>query len=82
MPTQPGIASVTGASRNLGRNTALDLADPPHERGDAPRNRALLLDAARRLIAARGTDTITMDDIAAAAGGGKVRRPGAAQERR
>jgi len=71
MSTQPGIAFVTDASRDLGRNTALDPADPPHERGDAARNRALLLDAARRLIAARGTDTVTMDEIAAAAGVGK-----------
>jgi AcrR family transcriptional regulator len=43
----------------------------PQERGDAARNRALLLDAARRLVAARGADAVTMDDIAAAAGVGK-----------
>ena len=43
----------------------------PQERGDAARNRALLLDAARRLVAERGADTVTMDDIAAAAGVGK-----------
>ena len=43
----------------------------PHERGDAARNRALLLDAARRLISDRGADAVTMDDIAAAAGVGK-----------
>ena len=43
----------------------------PHERGDAARNRALLLDAARRLIAERGADAVTMDDVAAAAGVGK-----------
>ena len=41
------------------------------ERGDAARNRALLLEAARRLIAERGPDAVTMDDIAAAAGVGK-----------
>jgi AcrR family transcriptional regulator len=44
---------------------------PPQERGDAARNRVLLLDAARRLIAERGPDAVTMDDIAAAAGVGK-----------
>jgi AcrR family transcriptional regulator len=44
---------------------------PPQERGDAARNRTLLLDAARRLIAERGTDAVTTDDIAAAAGVGK-----------
>ncbi|OBG00647.1 TetR family transcriptional regulator [Mycobacterium sp. 852014-52450_SCH5900713] len=47
----------------------LQAAQP--ERGDAARNRALLLDAARRLIAERGADAVTMDDVAAAAGVGK-----------
>ncbi|KKC03676.1 TetR/AcrR family transcriptional regulator [Mycobacterium nebraskense] len=41
------------------------------ERGDAARNRALLLQAARNLIAERGADAVTMDDVAAAAGVGK-----------
>ncbi|MEE6175996.1 TetR/AcrR family transcriptional regulator [Mycobacterium sp. 050134] len=41
------------------------------ERGDAARNRALLLDAARNLVDERGADAVTMDDIAAAAGVGK-----------
>jgi AcrR family transcriptional regulator len=50
----------------------LPVADQlPVERGDAARNRALLLDAARRLIAEHGPDVVTMDDIAAAAGVGK-----------
>jgi AcrR family transcriptional regulator len=43
----------------------------PQERGDAARNRTLLLDAARRLIAERGPDAVTTDDIAVAAGVGK-----------
>jgi len=43
----------------------------PHERGDAARNRAQLLVAARRLVTERGADAVTMDDIAAAAGVGK-----------
>lgn len=42
-----------------------------HERGDATRNRALLLEAARALIAERGADAVTMDGLAAAAGVGK-----------
>lgn len=42
-----------------------------HERGDAARNRALLLQAARTLVAERGAGAITTDDIAAAAGVGK-----------
>ena len=46
------------------------MSTPP-ERGDAARNRALLLDAARRLVAERGPDAVTMDAIAAAAGVGK-----------
>lgn len=41
------------------------------ERGDAARNRALLLEAARRLVDQRGADSVTTDDIAAAAGVGK-----------
>ncbi|MDT5008942.1 MAG: hypothetical protein QOH57_559 [Mycobacterium sp.] len=41
------------------------------ERGDAARNRQLLLDAARKLIAKRGPDAVTMDEIAAEAGVGK-----------
>lgn len=43
----------------------------PQERGDAARNRELLLQAARRLVAKRGADAVTMDDVAAAAGVGK-----------
>ena len=43
----------------------------PPERVDAARNRTLLLDAARRLIAERGAEAVTTDDIAAAAGVGK-----------
>jgi AcrR family transcriptional regulator len=51
---------------------ALPITDEaPHERGDAARNRTLLLEAARRLIADRGADAVTTDDIAAAAGVGK-----------
>lgn len=50
----------------------LSLGDPtPVERGDAARNRRLLLDAARRLIAERGADALTMDELARAAGVGK-----------
>ncbi|MGV0739057.1 helix-turn-helix domain-containing protein [Mycobacterium syngnathidarum] len=43
----------------------------PSERGDAARNRALILDAARRLIAERGPDAVSTDDIAIEAGVGK-----------
>jgi AcrR family transcriptional regulator len=41
------------------------------ERIDAARNRLLLLDAARKLIAERGPDAVTMDEIARTAGVGK-----------
>jgi AcrR family transcriptional regulator len=54
------------------RLTELAVTDSvPQERGDAARNRLLLLDAARRLIGERGADGVSMDDIAAAAGVGK-----------
>lgn len=43
----------------------------PQERGDAARNRLLLLHAARTLIDERGTEAVSMDDIATAAGVGK-----------
>ncbi|KKW66030.1 helix-turn-helix domain-containing protein [Mycolicibacterium elephantis] len=43
----------------------------PQERGDAARNRTLILEAARRLITERGADAVSTDDIAAAAGVGK-----------
>ena len=56
-------------STGLGDLPVIDSA--PAERGDAARNRGLLLDAARRLIAERGADAVTMDDVAAAAGVGK-----------
>ncbi|WP_157440570.1 TetR/AcrR family transcriptional regulator [Actinokineospora inagensis] len=42
-----------------------------HERADAARNRRRILIAARRLFAQRGVDSVTMDQIAAAAGVGK-----------
>jgi AcrR family transcriptional regulator len=52
--------------------TGLPVSDSaPSERGDAARNRALLLDAARRLISEHGTEAVTMDDVATAAGVGK-----------
>ena len=54
------------------RALTIPVADQaPQERGDAARNRTLLLEAARRLIAERGADAVTTDDIAVAAGVGK-----------
>jgi AcrR family transcriptional regulator len=51
---------------------ALPISDQaPQERGDAARNRTLLLAAAHRLITERGAEAVTTDDIAAAAGVGK-----------
>lgn len=41
------------------------------ERADAARNRRAILAAAERLIVARGTDAVSMDEIALAAGVGK-----------
>jgi AcrR family transcriptional regulator len=61
---------VSGVER-LGELPLFASQRPPQERGDAARNRALLLEAARRLVGAHGADAVTMDDIAAAAGVGK-----------
>src|ERR1700751_134236 len=58
-------------SERLGELPVSAPQAPPNERGDAARNRALLLEAARRLVAERGADAVTMDDVAAAAGVGK-----------
>lgn len=52
--------------------TPIDLpVSQSHERGDAARNRTLILRAARRLVAERGADAVTTGDIATAAGVGK-----------
>lgn len=57
---------------NRNGSPALPVGGPgPAERGDAARNRALLIEAARRLIDERGAEAVTTDDIAAAAGVGK-----------
>lgn len=61
---------MTGVER-LGELSVSSSHEAPHERGDAARNRALLLQAARRLVAQRGPDSVTMDDVAAEAGVGK-----------
>jgi AcrR family transcriptional regulator len=48
----------------------LPLADPaqtPHERADAARNRARILAAAAELVAERGIERVSMDDVARAA---------------
>ncbi|MFJ6481323.1 MULTISPECIES: TetR/AcrR family transcriptional regulator [unclassified Streptomyces] len=44
---------------------------PPKERADAARNRAAVLEAAARLFAEQGVETVSMDQVAAAAGVGK-----------
>jgi AcrR family transcriptional regulator len=63
-------AGVSGVER-LGELPVSDSQEQPQVRGDAARNRALLLEAARSLVAKRGADAVTMDDVAAAAGVGK-----------
>ena len=50
----------------------LPMLEPArHERADAARNRAAILEAAEGLVADRGADGVTMDEIACAAGVGK-----------
>jgi AcrR family transcriptional regulator len=45
-----------------------EVAPPRRERADAARNRARVLDAARRLFAERGLRAVSMADVAEAAG--------------
>ena len=47
------------------------LGGARHERADAARNRATILAAAERLVAAEGASVITMDRVASCAGVGK-----------
>jgi AcrR family transcriptional regulator len=49
----------------------LPLLEPTRERADAARNRSAILCAAERLVAQRGADCVTMDEVACAAGVGK-----------
>jgi AcrR family transcriptional regulator len=62
---------VVSGGEQLGELPVSAPRELPQERGDAARNRELLLHAARRLVATRGADAVTMDDVAAAAGVGK-----------
>jgi polyketide synthase 12 len=52
-------------------NQPMAWGPPRAERADAARNRRHLLAAAREIIAAQGTDTLTMDALAQRAGLGK-----------
>jgi AcrR family transcriptional regulator len=67
------IAGVRGnAWGNAAASTVLPMLEPArHERADAARNRATILDVAERLVGERGAQTVTMDQIACAAGVGK-----------
>lgn len=53
------------------RGGPLPLNGNESERRDAARNRELLLDAAACIVARRGVENLTMDDVARAAGVGK-----------
>lgn len=55
----------------LGIGRPLPGSAEPVERADAARNRALLLDAAQRLVREHGVDGLTMDALAKRAGVGK-----------
>jgi AcrR family transcriptional regulator len=60
MPETPGRAELL-----------LAQAPPPAERADAARNRRAVLDAAAQLFRERGAESVTMDEVATAAGVGK-----------
>jgi AcrR family transcriptional regulator len=62
------IAGVRGNAVTV----ALPMLEPVrHERADAARNRATILVAAERLVGERSAQTVTMDQVACAAGVGK-----------
>uniref|UniRef100_A0AAU3GUN2 TetR/AcrR family transcriptional regulator n=1 Tax=Streptomyces sp. NBC_01401 TaxID=2903854 RepID=A0AAU3GUN2_9ACTN len=68
LPPPPGQPDTGEARTNL----TLAAADGPELlRADAARNRALLMDAASRLLARCGAADLTMESVAAAAGVGK-----------
>ncbi|MEV5572573.1 helix-turn-helix domain-containing protein [Spirillospora sp. NPDC052269] len=52
-------------------NLFADQPERPRERADAARNRARVLEAAAELFASRDPRTVTMDDVAKAAGVGR-----------
>jgi AcrR family transcriptional regulator len=54
------------------RSSGLPIAGQRPERADAARNRELILDAARRLIARKGVQRITLEAVAAEAGVGRA----------
>jgi AcrR family transcriptional regulator len=73
MDHSPVISSgnLRGVSGNAALG-ALPMLEPArHERADAARNRATILQAAETLVAAQGAAAVTMDQIAHAAGVGK-----------
>jgi len=66
------VAVVTRLIGEMSEPVLLPLADtPPPERRDAARNRVALLEAAERLVAARGVTAVTMEAVAQEAGVGK-----------
>ncbi|MFJ8882551.1 TetR/AcrR family transcriptional regulator [Streptomyces sp. NPDC102402] len=68
LPPLPGPPDPGEARTSLTLATA---GEPEPLRADAARNRALLLDAASRLLARCGAANLTMESVAAAAGVGK-----------
>ncbi|MFJ9717472.1 TetR/AcrR family transcriptional regulator [Streptomyces sp. NPDC101213] len=68
LPPFPGPGTPLGEPELLQLGTA---GDEPCLRADAARNRARLLDAAARLVAAHGAAGVTMEAVAAAANVGK-----------
>ena len=69
MDQSPNIPEEQRRAR--ARPARLPLVGSTHERADAARNRSAILCAAERLVAERGADSVTMDEVASAAGVGK-----------
>jgi AcrR family transcriptional regulator len=67
-----GLVDRPGETLASGEPLVLPMLAPlRHERADAARNHATILDAAEQLVAANGAAAVTMDQVASAAGVGK-----------
>jgi AcrR family transcriptional regulator len=71
-PKRPAPVEPAAPAAGGGPERALPAAGGRPERADAARNRRRILDAARTLLAARGVQDVSLEEVARAAGVGKA----------